>query len=127
MVQRCAKVGVDIYVDAIINHMAALDRNFPDVPYSPNDFYSCVTPINYNNGFDVQNCDLVGLNDLKTESEYVRNRIAGYMNDLISLGVKGFRIDTAKHMPSDDIAAIIAKFHKPVYIFQEVIGAIGMK
>ncbi|KAI0560968.1 ATPase [Gracilaria domingensis] len=125
MVKRCAMVGVDIYVDAIINHMAALDRSFPEVPYSPNDFHTCVTPINYNNRFEVQNCDLVGLNDLKTESEYVRGRIAAYMNDLIGLGVKGFRIDAAKHMPSADIAAIIAKLDKPVYIFQEVIGAGG--
>ncbi|CAN8062707.1 unnamed protein product [Agarophyton chilense] len=125
MVQRCAKVGVDIYVDAIINHMAALDRKFPQVPYGPNDFHSCVTPIKYNNRFQVQNCDLVGLNDLKTESEYVRSTIAQYLNDLIGMGVKGFRIDAAKHMPAADVAAIVAKLQKPVYIFQEVIGAGG--
>lgn len=33
MVQRCKNVGVDIYVDAVINHMAAWNRNFPEVPY----------------------------------------------------------------------------------------------
>lgn len=125
MVSRCSAVGVDIYVDAVINHMAALDRNFPEVPYGPNDFHNCTADIDYNNRFLVQNCDLVGLNDLKTESEYVRQQIANYMNDLISLGVAGFRIDASKHMPTGDIAAIKAKLSQDVYIFQEVIGAPG--
>ena len=125
MVNRCAAVGVDIYVDAVINHMAALDRSFPEVPYGPNDFHTCTDDINYSNRFSVQNCDLVGLNDLKTESEYVRQTIANYMNDLIGLGVAGFRIDASKHMPTEDIAAIKAKLSKDVYIFQEVIGAPG--
>ena len=34
----------------------------------------------------------IGLADLRTGSPYVRDRIAAYMNDLISLGVRGFRI-----------------------------------
>lgn len=125
MVERCAAVGVDIYADAIINHMAAFNRSFPEVPYGPNDFHTCQTEINYGNRFSVQNCDLVGLNDLRTETEYVRNRIADYMNDLIGLGVKGFRIDAAKHIPAQDIAAILARLNEDVYIFQEVIGAPG--
>ena len=125
MVSRCKSVGVDIYVDAVINHMAALDRSFPEVPYSPQDFHDCTSDIDYNNRFLVQFCDLVGLNDLKTESNYVRQKIADYMNDLIGLGVAGFRIDAAKHMPSNDIAAIKSLLSDDVYIFQEVIGAAG--
>ncbi|WP_331346332.1 carbohydrate-binding module family 20 domain-containing protein [Cellvibrio sp. UBA7661] len=123
MVSRCKAVGVDIYVDAVINHMAAGGRNFPEVPYSANDFHTCTTNIDYTNAWQVQNCDLVGLNDLKTESDYVRAKIAAYMNDLLSLGVAGFRIDAAKHMPSADIANIISRLNGNPYIFQEVIGA----
>ena len=125
MVQRCANVGVDIYVDAVINHMAAWDRNFPEVPYSRQDFHNCTDDIDYGNRWQVQNCDLVGLNDLATESDYVRGKIADYMNDMTSLGVKGFRIDAAKHIPSGDIAAIKGRLHGNPYIFQEVIGAWG--
>ncbi len=126
MIDRCKAVGVDIYVDAVINHMAALDRNYPEVPYGANDFNGCARDIsNYNDRWEVQNCDLVGLNDLKTSSDYVRQRIADYMNDLIGLGVAGFRIDASKHMPSGDIAAIKARLNGNPYIFQEVIGAPG--
>lgn len=51
MVQRCNNVGVRIYVDAVINHMAAKSGygtagsvvdaeglNYPAVPYGPGDF-----------------------------------------------------------------------------------------
>lgn len=125
MVARCKAVGVDIYVDAVINHMSVGNRNFPEVPYGPNDFHTCTSDINYNDAWSIQNCDLVGLNDLKTESDYVRGKIAGYLNDLISLGVAGFRIDAAKHIPSGDIANIVNRLNGDPYIFQEVIGAGG--
>ena len=50
------------------------------------------------------------LADLKTESEYVRTRIADYLTDLYSIGVTGFRLDAAKHIKPTDIANILAKF-----------------
>ncbi|WP_246225620.1 starch-binding protein [Vibrio agarilyticus] len=125
MVNRCKAVGVDIYVDAVINHMAAWNRSFPEVPYGPNDFHHCTSKIDYGNRWQIQNCDLSGLNDLATESDYVRQKIADYMNDAISMGVAGFRIDAAKHMPAGDINAIKNKLNGNPYIFQEVIGAYG--
>ena len=35
---------------------------------------------------------------LNTESEYVRARLAQHMNDLLSLGVRGFRMDATKRI-----------------------------
>ncbi len=125
MVSRCKAVGVDIYVDAVINHMAAWDRNFPEVPYGPNDFHNCTDGIDYGNRWSIQNCDLVGLNDLDTSSWYVQQKIADYLNDLTSLGVAGFRIDAAKHMSASDIQGIKNRLSGNPYIFQEVIGAGG--
>ncbi len=52
---------------------------------------------------------LEGLTDLNTESDYVRERIATYFVDLLSIGFSGFRIDAAKHMGPDNIAAIFKK------------------
>lgn len=125
MVNRCKAVGVDIYVDAVINHMAAWDRNFPEVPYGPNDFHNCTSDIDYSNEWSIQNCDLVGLNDLDTASWYVQGKIADYLNHLTSLGVAGFRIDAAKHMSANDINGIINRLNGNPYIFLEVIGAGG--
>lgn len=125
MVNRCKNAGVDIYVDAVINHMAAGGRYFPEVPYYAEHFHNCYGNIDYNDRWQVQNCDLVGLNDLATEQDYVRTKIANYLNDLTNLGVAGFRFDAAKHMPAGDIDAIKTKLIGNPYIFQEVIGAPG--
>jgi len=54
-------------------------------------------------------CKLVGLPDLAAGNEYVRQKIADYLNNLIDIGVAGFRIDAAKHMWPGDIQAILGK------------------
>lgn len=60
--------------------------------------------------FDLNFGWLEGLSDLATETSYVRNRIADYFSDLISIGFSGFRIDAAKHICPDDLAAIFSLF-----------------
>ncbi|GAA4622391.1 carbohydrate-binding module family 20 domain-containing protein [Cellulomonas oligotrophica] len=137
----CDAAGVGVIADAVINHTTGADRgsgtgvagtafgvdSFPGVPYGPNDFNDCRTNItNYGDRYQVQNCRLVSLQDLRTGSDYVRGKIAAYLNDLIGLGVDGFRIDAAKHMPAADLAAIKQRLSRPdVYWVQEVIGAAG--
>ncbi|CAG2253198.1 AMY [Mytilus edulis] len=114
MVDRCKNVGVRIYVDVVINHMAGPSNyDFPGVPFSRqhfNDKDKCPSHDgmvnNYGDPNNVRNCFLVGLTDLDQKQEYVRNKIAGFFNHLIDLGVAGFRVDAAKHMWPGDILAI---------------------
>ncbi|XP_782889.4 alpha-amylase 4N [Strongylocentrotus purpuratus] len=137
MVERCRKVDVLIYVDAVINHMAAKSYEFSEVPYSRNDFNVprgyCSTSNgqvgnNYHDADIVRNCDLVGLNDIlfgSKTSYYADKKVASYMNKMIDMGVAGFRIDAAKHMWPGDLKNIFGRLHtvdgsKP-YIYQEVI------
>ena len=54
----------------------------------------------------VRNCYLEGLNDLNHTVDWVREHVAGYLNDLITIGVTGFRVDAAKHMWPSDIGAM---------------------
>ena len=142
MVSRCNAVGVDVYVDAVINHMtgqaaggtgvAGSPFSHYDYPgtYSGFDFHYCGRNgnndiSNYGDRWEVQNCELVNLSDLETESDYVRGRVAAYLNDAISMGVDGFRIDAAKHMPTGDINNIVSRLDGDPYIFQEVIDQGG--
>lgn len=136
MVQRCRKAGVDIYADVVLNHMAAIKEgghgfagtafnkyNHPGL-YSPADFHYCGLNghngvENYKNRYEVQFCELLGLADLKTESEYVRNTLADYLNHLLDLGVAGFRVDAAKHIPADDLATILGRAKRQVYSISE--------
>ena len=89
---------------------------------------------------------------LDTESETVRARLAEHLNDLLSLGVHGFRIDAAKRAsiprPSstplfrlyspmlnwmfgidiapDSVTNILSRLSKHVYVTQEVVDTSGV-
>ncbi|MER8194123.1 carbohydrate-binding module family 20 domain-containing protein [Streptomyces microflavus] len=137
MVNTCHSAGVKVVADSVINHMSAgngtgtggssyTKYDYPGL-YSVNDVNDCQAQItNYNDRGNVQNCELVGLADLDTGEEYVRGKIAGYLNDLLSLGVDGFRIDAAKHMPAADLANIKSRLANPnVYWKHEAIYGAG--
>ena len=47
---------------------------------------------------NMRNCWVLLLADLYGASEYVRDKIAAYLNRLTEIGVAGIRIDAAKHM-----------------------------
>ena len=134
-----------IYVDVVINHMAGLGRSgtgsggsnfnsdnyeFPGVPYSQADFNPYCSLNNYGDPDEVRNCYLVDLTDLNQGKDYVREKIAGFLNKMIDIGVAGFRVDAAKHMWPADIEAIESRLNdvpsggRP-YFYQEVIDQGG--
>lgn len=145
MVTACHNAGVKVYADAVLNHMTGHSSGvgyagttfssqfvYPNL-YGSNDFHyypaNCPNSndqvTNYNNQTDVQECELEELADLYTEQSDVRGKEAGYLNDLISLGVDGFRLDAAKHMNGNDIAAIESQLNRTTsgqlaYVYQEV-------
>ncbi|WP_229401522.1 carbohydrate-binding module family 20 domain-containing protein [Micromonospora okii] len=150
MVTACHDAGVRVYVDAVVNHMAGANNpesvvgyagtdfsgpgySFPAVPYGNGDFHrpgdNCPTGggINdWNNEAQVTSCELLSLTDLYTEKESVRTKIAAFLNDMIGLGVDGFRVDAVKHVKKDDFAAILGKLRNTVaenkrpYVAQEI-------
>ncbi|KAM0789526.1 hypothetical protein ACM66B_000341 [Microbotryomycetes sp. NB124-2] len=138
MISTCKQAGVQIIADVVINHMTGSDRgpgtgtagssysayNYPAVPYGTNDFHSACS-INYNDANSIDTCQLSSLVDLKTETDYVRTKIAAYLQDLLDLGVYGFRIDAAKHMAVSDINAMLGKLSRWPYVVQEVIYGAG--
>jgi alpha-amylase len=137
MVQRCSSVGVEIIVDAVVNHMASGSgvgtdgssyggRSYPGT-YGSQDFHNNGNPTsncginNYTNRKEVQECDLVGLPDLNTGTTYVQERIAKYITDMYNLGVRGVRIDAAKHIDAGQLKSIMNRVPSNMYVFQEVI------
>ncbi|MGW1593034.1 alpha-amylase [Streptomyces sp. NPDC002343] len=137
MVDTCHAAGVKVVADAVVNHMAAgsgtgtggspyTKYDYPGL-YSSYDFDDCTAQVSdYSDRWNVQHCELVGLADLDTGEEYVRKTIAGYLNDLLSLGVDGFRIDAAKHIPAADLANVKSRLTDPsVYWKQEVVHGAG--
>lgn len=140
MVSRCKAAGVGIYADAVINHMADVgvgagvagsrytEFSYP-VPYEYDEFHHCGRNGNrignYQDAWEVQNCQLGGLADLDTGRPSVQAKLGAYLNDLLSLGVAGFRLDAVKHIAADDMRAILARVDGSPVVFQEVIDRGG--
>ncbi len=145
MVSTCRAAGVKVYVDAVINHMTGQGSSsyggvtgytkydYPGL-YSSADFHNYPADCaesddqihNWDDYNEVTHCELSDLSDLRTESDYVRTEIAGYLNKLIGYGVSGFRVDAAKHIGETDLAAIEGKLDTTAdgtapYVAQEVI------
>ncbi|XP_070565164.1 alpha-amylase 2-like [Ptychodera flava] len=155
MVNRCNAKDVLIYPDLVINHMTGDGvngdgtagnpyntrnpaRDFPGVPYSRWDFNDdiCDRDIsNYNDAWEVRNCRLLGLVDLKLSDNYVRDRVVDFANDMINIGVAGFRVVACKHMWPGDLEVIYNRFNNLItptfpsgsrpFIVQEVIDQGG--
>ena len=139
MVQRCRTVGVDIIVDAVINHMTAGDGTgsngtvytkyeYPGL-YTRSDFHPTCSVTDYQSAANVQDCELFGLSDLYTALPSVRQKIADYLIGLARLGVAGFRIDAAKHIQPVELDSIVGLVNRTLsaegrplpYYFGEVI------
>ena len=142
MVARCKAAGVGIYADAVINHMAGFpegtgiagspfsEYNYPAVSWTETDFHHCGinendTIVNYDDLEEIQSCQLGTLDDLDTGKAEVQARIAEYLNDLLSIGVTGFRIDAAKHIHQDELHAILQQVDGEPFVYQEVIDGGG--
>ncbi len=118
MMDSAAKYNVKVIVDVLPNHTAF------DVDAVSEDFYKAVggrdkmyhteglNPVrDYN---DRLQCTLWGsgaLPDVNTENPLFQKYYMEFVNDLLSLGVKGFRYDTAKHIgvhsdPVDKVAGV---------------------
>lgn len=139
MVARCGAAGVDVYVDAVINHMTAgSGTGSGGTPYTKyaypgtwdaSDFHSACGVNNYQNAANVQDCELLGLADLATGKREVREGLAEYLLSLLRLGVDGFRIDAAKHIQPVELDSILGAVNEGAaaeglplpYVFGEVI------
>jgi alpha-amylase len=142
MIRACHTAGVKVYTDAVVNHTAAqtgtgydgttITDKYDTPDWDASDYHtsadcptSDLTIQDYSNLTQVQNCELLGLPDLKTGSDTVRAGLADYLNSQLALGVDGFRVDAAKHIPETDLAAIESKLTNTTsgtapYVFQEI-------
>ena len=147
MIARCRRAGVNVYSDLVINHMAsdgsgqgiggsAFDTakfSYGEVPYTKADFNEPCVIESRDYGEDswrLRHCQLLGKQDLDTSRESVQAEIAAAMNELLTLGVAGFRLEAAQHVPPEHIAQILhrldplnASFHPnggQPFIYQDV-------
>lgn len=118
MMDSAAKYGVHVLVDVLPNHTAF------DVDCVSDDFYKAVggrDKMFHSNGLkpisdynDRVQCTLMGtggLPDVNTENPDFQKYYMQFVNELLGMGVRGFRYDTAKHIgvhsdPVDEAAGV---------------------
>ncbi|KAJ3320096.1 hypothetical protein HDV06_005661 [Boothiomyces sp. JEL0866] len=144
MVNTCKNAGVDIVVDVVLNHFSAVNHNdfagfgtssgwsshlgsvsYPDANYHNDEFHQYDCDINWKDDNTVYNCRLDSLIDVNTQNPNVRNRIISFLNQLLDIGVVGFRMDASKCIEWPDLQSILGGLHnnyrgqKP-YVVHEV-------
>lgn len=105
MMDSAAKYDIKVIVDVLPNHTAF------DIDAVSDDFYKAVggrdkmyhsqglTPVrDYNDRMQCTLWGSGGLPDVNTENPDFQKYYMEFVNDLIGLGVRGFRYDTAKHI-----------------------------
>ncbi len=112
MCDSAMKYGVRVLVDVLPNH-TAVDHTavLPDLDRAvgghENLFHANgFKPItDYNDRLQCTTGEMGGLPDVNTENPDFQYYYMQYVNDLINLGARGFRYDTAKHigLPSDPL------------------------
>ena len=123
--------GISLVVDVVLNHMAGsphvtvsrgrlAETHFAD--FSKEDFHPYAPIYDWSDERQVRNRWLFGaLPDLKTESQSVRQKLTAHLLDLQSCGVGGFRVDSARHIPPEDLKAIFAAVHEPGLVIGEIV------
>lgn len=119
MMDSAAKYDIKIIVDVLPNHTAF------DIDAVSDDFYKAVGGrekmfhsqglngiTDYNDRYQCTLMGTGGLPDVNTENPDFQKYYMDFVNDLLSLGVKGFRYDTAKHIgvhsdPVDKAAGVM--------------------
>ncbi len=124
MIGTCHDAGVRVFADVVVNRMAtdagiAADGQpsnavtLTDHYFSANDFHTdggpisdadCTSPARRG---EVMHCRLEGMPDLAVERSHVQGQVANHLCRLLEMGVDGFRIDAAKHMPAGTYCNVI--------------------
>ncbi len=115
MMDSAAKYNVKVIVDVLPNH-TAVDHTavLPDLDaavgghdklFHANGFTDIT---DYNDRYQCTTGKMGGLPDVNTENPDFQAYYMKYVNDLLGLGVRGFRYDTAKHigLPSDPLDSL---------------------
>lgn len=112
MADSAMKYGVKVIVDVLPNHTAfdttAVTASFNNAVGGHDKLYHSqgLTPVkDYNDRYQCTLWASGGLPDVNTENPDFQYYYMQYVNDLINLGARGFRYDTAKHigLPTDPV------------------------
>ena len=102
LITACHNRDIWVMVDVVANHVGPVGTDYSQVyPFNSADHYHDYCDISdWSNQWQVENCRLSGLPDLKQENDWVTQTLLSWISDLISkYNIDGIRIDTIMEVP----------------------------
>ena len=102
LITQCHNRDIWVMVDVVANHVGPVGTDYSQVyPFNLAEHYHDYCDINdWSNQWQVENCRLSGLPDLKQENEWVAQTLLDWISDIISkYNIDGIRIDTIMEVP----------------------------
>lgn len=102
LVSACHERDIWVMVDVVGNHVGPVGFDFSKVtPFnSPDHYHDQCDITDWNNQWQVENCRLCDLPDLKQENDWVTEKLVEWIGDLVrKYNIDGIRIDTILEVP----------------------------
>jgi len=102
LVRTCHSKDIWVMVDVVANHAGPVGTDFGRInPFNRAEHYHDWCEINnWRNQWEVENCRLCGLPDLKQENDWVTQKLLEWIHDLVQkYNLDGIRIDTIMEVP----------------------------
>ena len=102
LVTECHKRDIWVMVDVVANHAGPVGTDYGRInPFNKAEHYHDWCEINnWGNQWEVENCRLCGLPDLKQENDWVTQKLLEWIHDLVQkYEIDGIRIDTIMEVP----------------------------
>ena len=101
-ISACHSKDIWVMVDVVANHVGPVGTDYSKIyPFNSADHYHDRCDItDWSNQWQVENCRLSDLPDLKQENEWVAQTLIDWIKDIVSkYNVDGIRIDTIMEVP----------------------------
>ena len=102
LIKTCHSKDIWVMVDVVANHAGPVGTDFGRInPFNRAEHYHDWCEINnWRNQWEVENCRLCGLPDLKQENDWVTQKLLEWIHDLVQkYNLDGIRIDTIMEVP----------------------------
>ena len=102
LITQCHNRDIWVMVDVVANHVGPIGTDYSRInPFNLAEHYHDYCDINnWDDQWQIENCRLSGLPDLKQENEWVTQTLLNWISDLVKkYNIDGLRIDTIMEVP----------------------------
>ena len=102
LITQCHNRDIWVMVDVVANHVGPVGTDYSRInPFNLAEHYHDYCDINnWDDQWQIENCRLSGLPDLKQENEWVTQKLLEWISDLVKkYNIDGLRVDTIMEVP----------------------------